>query len=262
MVTHRITWARIFILALLAAFVIALVIVGLPEAAKPVAKHLPNFVRGAVSDYIVIPYENKYGVCQAPAGIAALDKIANKITAGSNNKQNYNIAVINDPTSTNGFATPGNKILIFSGMIQEADNPEQLAAVLAHEMSHSILMHPEISLIRDNGIFLTLFAMFGKDPTIGHHLLSLQFSREAEFEADANAVTLLAQAGIPPQALIDFITKVHVDETNELTLRKILKSHPEDDERIARIKQNVPKMQAQPILSAQEWEDLKTICLQ
>src|SRR5260370_12987626 len=52
----------------------------------------------------------------------------------------YTFPVVNDP-SINAFALPGGPTFINTGLITAADNEAQIAAVMAHELSHVALRH-------------------------------------------------------------------------------------------------------------------------
>jgi len=261
MVTDFITWKKIILLVIITLICVGLAILFLPIVLQPVATHLPTFLKTAVSDYIALPYERKYGECNNPAGKIALDDLVVKLANDSNIKQQFNFEVIDDPIDSTAFATPGNRILLFAGIIEVADTPEQLAGVLAHEMSHAILFHPELSLLHDNGLFLMLLSMFGKDPSIAHHLLTLKYSRDNEFAADANAVTLLTNAKVGTKGLIDFLSKIQLNETNAMALQTSLRSHPNVADRIAAIEELSTPVATQPILNTQQWLAIKSICV-
>jgi len=52
----------------------------------------------------------------------------------------YNFHVVN-VADINAFALPGGSIFVNLGTIQAADDEAQLAAVMAHEISHVVLQH-------------------------------------------------------------------------------------------------------------------------
>jgi predicted Zn-dependent protease len=60
----------------------------------------------------------------------------------------WSIAVFDDPTP-NAFALPGGKIGVHTGMLQVARTPDQLAAVIAHEIGHVLAAHSNERLTQE-----------------------------------------------------------------------------------------------------------------
>jgi predicted Zn-dependent protease len=70
-----------------------------------------------------------------------LNTVAAKLGASANSPDIiFNIKVINDP-NLNAFAYPNGVIYVHTGVLARMENEAQLAALLAHEMAHSIGRH-------------------------------------------------------------------------------------------------------------------------
>jgi predicted Zn-dependent protease len=54
----------------------------------------------------------------------------------------YHFIVLDEPGRVNAFAVPGGFIFITTGLIAKTVNEDELAAILAHEISHIVLDHP------------------------------------------------------------------------------------------------------------------------
>lgn len=54
----------------------------------------------------------------------------------------YHFIVLDEPRRVNAYAVPGGFIFITTGLIARANNEDELAAILAHEISHLVLDHP------------------------------------------------------------------------------------------------------------------------
>ncbi len=132
--------------------------------------------------------------------------------------------------SINAFALPGGYMGVHLGLIAATDSREELASVLAHELSHMTQRHIARSI--DNSkqqSMLGLVAMIlgavamSRDsthhgPGIGQALIlggqastlqgSLNFSRDMEREADRIAWSLLTAAGFAPQGMISMFEKL------------------------------------------------------
>lgn len=53
----------------------------------------------------------------------------------------WEVEVFKNDDIVNAFALPGGKIGVYTGLLKVADTPEELAAVLAHEIAHVIARH-------------------------------------------------------------------------------------------------------------------------
>src|SRR5438067_12903258 len=103
----------------------------------------------------------------------------------------------------NAFALPGGRVYVLSGLLAQAQSPDELAGVLAHEFGHVVRRDGLRRLIRDGGTSFLVGLMFG-DVTgsgvvlmAGRIVLSASHTRAAEEEADAFAVTVMHRLGRP-----------------------------------------------------------------
>lgn len=116
----------------------------------------------------------------------------------------------------NAFALPGGTIVVTDALARMlADDPDALAGVLAHELSHVTEEHGLRSLYRSVALYVVIALLAGDTGPIldellleGNVLLSLQGSREAEREADARAVPMLIAAGFDPEGLARFFDRL------------------------------------------------------
>ena len=147
----------------------------------------------------------------------------------------YNITVLDNP-QINAFTIPGGNIYVFSGLISFCDSPEQLAAVLAHEMGHVEKRHTVDRLAREFSLSVLFSIMTGGDTVLlsdlYQTLISSGFSRSQEKEADQFALNLLEDASISPKSIASFFRKLNrenlaYDENIELVM-----THPHNNTRI------------------------------
>lgn len=147
----------------------------------------------------------------------------------------YNIIVL-DNAQINAFTIPGGNIYVFSGLISFCESPEQLAAVLAHEMGHVEKRHTVDRLAREFGLSVLFSIMTGGDTVLlsdlYQTLISSGFSRSQEKEADQFALNLLEDASISPKSIASFFRKLNrenlaYDENIELVM-----THPHNNTRI------------------------------
>ncbi|MEZ4805720.1 MAG: M48 family metallopeptidase [Bacteroidia bacterium] len=86
--------------------------------------------------------------------IHQLDLITDPLVKALNDTQyHFNFTIIKDPT-LNAFALPGGSVIIHSGLIEKAKSPEEIAGVLAHEISHVTKRHHIRGVIGKLGIFM------------------------------------------------------------------------------------------------------------
>ncbi len=138
-----------------------------------------------------------------------------------------------DSDMINAFTVPGGNILISTGLIGFCDSPEELAAVIAHEMGHVEERHVVSRLLKELGIEILTS---GDQYVIGEVsglLTSTSFDRKQEEEADLFAANLLESSSIEPRTLATFFRKLEEEMDNELMQHfEIISTHPNFRSRI------------------------------
>jgi predicted Zn-dependent protease len=146
------------------------------------------------------------------------------------------VLVIDSPV-INAFTVPGGVVCVYTGLMKTLSSPEELAAILAHEMSHAAFRDPLTQLARNVGM-ATLASVLtgGQGETIAQGLLadlvSLRYGRAAEDRADEFAITLLANAGIDPASYGSALTRIKGSDPKDTKLLRYLDPHSPIDERI------------------------------
>tara|TARA_B110000977_G_scaffold10906_1_gene14201 strand:- start:3372 stop:4355 length:984 start_codon:yes stop_codon:yes gene_type:complete len=146
----------------------------------------------------------------------------------------YEILVLDSP-QTNAFTIPGGRIYVFKGLLEFCDSAEQLAAVLAHEMGHIEKRHTVSKLVKEFGIKI-IFSLLGGDTLLLGELwetvLSSNFDRSQEKEADQFALKLLEEAQISPTAIASFFRKLNRENLDYNEKMELLMTHPHNNSRI------------------------------
>ena len=164
----------------------------------------------------------------------------------------------------NALALPGGQILLFRGLLDFAEGPNEVAGVLAHELGHLKLDHPLTLVIRDSGtafvVGLVLGDVFGGTmvAVAGTGILDTAFSRDAESAADKEAVALMTGAGFDVQPFGAFFERMTAKELDGDLPIAFLRTHPPGDQR-AKLIEAAPAGGG-PALTAAAWADLKAIC--
>jgi len=128
-----------------------------------------------------------------------------------------------DTEEANALAAPGAFIFVDRGLVRACATEDELAGVLAHEVSHVVRRHG-VRMIqrseRTDALLGAAEALEGNDTAmlakalgdlateLTGTLLKHGYSREFEKEADLDAVTLLREIGYRPQALPDLLERM------------------------------------------------------
>ena len=153
----------------------------------------------------------------------------------------FRVMVVRDDT-VNAFALPGGQIVVFTGLIEKARRPEEVAGVLAHEMAHATLRHGLRNAAHNAGTRIALLLLLGADEwgaLAGEAAAFAQqnaYSRDQESAADAEGVRMLMAAGLDPLGLASFFELLKTETGSELRgFANWFSSHPEHDERIRHV---------------------------
>ncbi|WP_072680998.1 M48 family metallopeptidase [Arcobacter sp. LA11] len=149
-------------------------------------------------------------ICTDEDKIQKITSIAHKLLSTLNN---YNIKdweiIVLEKKEINAVCLADGKIFINSGIFRAAQNDGQIAAVLAHEISHVLLNHGEQKIKRSSisnkmqiagtviaGIFnpLLIIPFITVSEGAKYSVLS-HYYQEEENEADENSLVLLKNAG-------------------------------------------------------------------
>lgn len=155
---------------------------------------------------------------------------------------------VQDPR-INAFALPGGKVVIQSGLLDNAKSWEEVLGVLGHELAHVTRRHHLRGIINNVGLYTILAASFGDISALagtvvnmGGELASLSNSRVFETEADETGWDYLVQAKIDPQGMISFFETLDKDNHSKIAENlSFMSTHPETKERIKNLKMKMKK---------------------
>jgi predicted Zn-dependent protease len=240
----------------------ALLFFGGGSTTKAIARLIPQEVASKIGRQNVEVFGTIAPSCLDRRGNAALQRILRRLQKAAGPSQTFTLHVVQSNVA-NAFALPGGHIVLLSALVKEAEGPEEVAGVLAHEMGHEIERDPEAMFVRNVGMqtLITLFTGSGNGGTAlqaGAVLLQLRYSREAERMADAHAVDILKKAGVSPKPAGNFFLRHAAAEDGEIGV-SYLSTHPDSRER-AKLFRSQPSYRVAPLLSAREWAHAKTLC--
>ena len=150
----------------------------------------------------------------------------------------------------NAFCMPGGKIAFYTGILDQLKlNDDEVAMVMGHEIAHALREHARERMGKSTATnigasLLTQLLGLGQiGQTVtnyGAQLLTLQFSRDNESEADLVGMELAARAGYDPRAGVTLWQKMSA--ANKGAPPQWLSTHPSGTTRIGDIEANLPKV--------------------
>jgi predicted Zn-dependent protease len=156
----------------------------------------------------------------------------------------YHFTAVEDKMA-NAMALPGGYIFITRGLLKEIRTEGQLAAVLAHETGHVVARDTMQALSRELSMTALLAAAHiggvpgraARGADFISAMLSLQYTREDEKEADLTGLLYMTQAGYDPNGIVEVM-----EILNKLqTVRPIefFSTHPNPENRITYLKEKI-----------------------
>lgn len=205
-------------------------------------------------------------ICENPEGQAVLEALVARMSEGQDLRQEINVAVL-DHKMINAFALPGGYVVLFKGLIQAANGPDEVAAVLGHEIGHVVSRDPTRHALRSAGSIGVLGLLFGDFAGgaavlfLTERLISASYSQDAETGADMFAHEVLGSAGINPGALGDMFENMRQQHGDNDGLAAHFLSHPSLGKRIEAAAAAVdPDATYTPSMSETEWLAVQKIC--
>lgn len=199
-----------------------------------------------------------------PFVVNTIDSMVDRIcTANHINREAIKVHLFNKE-EINAFALPNGHLIVYTGLITNADNQEELCGVICHEMAHIRLNHVMKKLIKEVGLSVLISMTTDKGGTevikeAAKMLSSTAFDRSLEKEADIKAVDYLIKAKINPAPFADFLFKLSEKE-NELTpYSDWMSTHPDSKVRAAYIVDYCKDKQSNytSLITNASWEKLK-----
>src|SRR5262245_8049703 len=142
---------------------------------------------------------------------------------------NYRFRIINSK-DVNSAGFPGGAIYIHRGLLEIASTEDEVAAILAHEVSHVASRHGTAQLSRQLLVQAPIAIAAGLPASqvwrdeitklgiaIGMDAPFLRYSRDQELEAGLMAVRLLAEAQYDPNAFRTLLEKIGEAQTGDVS---------------------------------------------
>ena len=266
---------------------------GLSSAAPLIAAMTPIEVEESIGKSTVEQVTMLFGgfsgidelTCRRRDGVRALDAMTEQLTAVDDSPYEFKIRVL-DIDIPNAFAAPGGYIVIFRGLIDLAESPDEVAGVLAHEMGHVTHQHSMTHLIRTIGFQTLIVPLISGGAMaadvlseVGQAALQASYTRDMEEDADRVAVALMNSAGLKAATFTDLLFRIEQkygsppdgdeteagdeagDETDDgsFSIPNIMASHPSTPDR-ARMVRELAAPGGETGLDEAQWQALRSIC--
>ena len=151
----------------------------------------------------------------------------------------------------NAFCMHGGKIAFYFGILHKLQlSDDEVATIMGHEAAHALREHARERLGKTaatrigTGLVSSLLGLGGLGDaalSMGGQLLTLQFSRSDETEADLVGMDLAARAGYDPAAGVTLWQKMMA--ASKGAPPEFLSTHPAGETRIKDIQAKLPKVE-------------------
>lgn len=192
------------------------VVYGLPLAASVAAGFVPADIEAKLGDQTLNTLDRSFcGPSVIEAGRQqALRKSFGALTAGLDDRYDYRLEFrACDRIGPNAFALPGGAIVVTDALVKLAQNDQQIAAVLVHEIGHVRYRHGLRLALQGAGAAALIAALAGDAVSITNLavilptvLLQSGYSREFENEADGYAFRRLKEIGLSAKYFAEIMT--------------------------------------------------------
>jgi beta-barrel assembly-enhancing protease len=204
---------------------------------------------------------DQYPQIKENKGDSALQMIKDRLTnAIDTTAYRYEFSLVKS-SEINAFTIPGGNIYMFSELMKIAETPEEVAAVLAHEIGHAEKRHVVSKLIKELSLTAIVSILSGGDPSVLTQVLKSilgnSFDRKQEEEADKFALQLLEKAKISPKSLARFFERLNEKNLDYDRDLEIIMTHPHNDKRIDLARKYKTKNNFKPIPFDIDWKKVQ-----
>ncbi len=242
---------------------------GIPWLAMVVAQRVPVAWEEQLGRTVVDRLVPESDRCTDPTRSAAIDTLVSRLaTVPPQGPYTFHVLIANRPT-VNAFAAPGGYIVVFRGLLDLTQSPEELAGVFAHEMQHVLSRHTTRILLEHATTALLVTALsndvsgaLALGAEAAHTLGSLRYSRQHETEADAGGMNRILAAAIDPEGMVRFFHTLAKQGPGMPQSLSYLSTHPSTEDRLQQL-QALAADAAPPqikLLPDSAWDDIKRIC--
>jgi predicted Zn-dependent protease len=227
------------------ALIVSLVTMGTGFMVRRLVARIPPSFEKQIGDEVIAELKTRMMFRADAEALARLDRgVAPLLDALPTNQVQFQFYVMEYPLP-NAFALPGGHVVVTSALLNLTDRPEELAGVVAHEISHVTLKHGFRKIISSAGPLIVCKLFLGNGGGLLGHLgessellVRQSFSQEYELEADAQGFDYLVAAHIDPRGLSSILRKLQLEHDRMRVPHTELgafASHPTTEKRLRRL---------------------------
>ena len=196
-------------------------------------------------------FERELPIVSDSAATAALTVIGSSlVTASGPAEHPWQFRLVRD-TTLNAFTLPGGFVYVHTALVVAAQDVDELAGVLGHEVAHARLRHgaKQQGQQTAGAVAISLFcglsgwcdgAVVQAAIRVGAGAALAKFSREDELQADSAGLLYAARAGYDPRGIVRFFERLQRERATMPGVLQFLASHPMEETRIARVQAMLP----------------------
>ncbi|MEP0855377.1 M48 family metallopeptidase [Trichocoleus sp. DQ-U1] len=143
-----------------------------------------------------------------------LDRLEAKLPSEQRQERDYRVLYVPDNT-VNALALPGDRIIIYAGLLKQTESENELMMVLGHELGHFAHRDHLRALVRQLLLPIAIATVFGDAAGLSsaaatgvQAVSSSRFSQSQESEADEFGLTLLQQTYGHVAGATDFFARM------------------------------------------------------
>ena len=183
-----------------------------------------------------------------------INRIGQNLVRSSDAKVPFTFQVI-EGDSPNAFALPGGYVFVYTALLKIADEEDELAAAMAHEIAHVAARHmtkqaTKSQIVNLAGVPVGVIlgggvggAVIRQSADFGIPAVFSHFTRKDESEADYLGVQYLYAAGYDPNGAISIFEKLEsLEKKRPGTVARIFSTHPMDAARIQKTEQEIERI--------------------
>jgi predicted Zn-dependent protease len=252
-------------LGAVAAAVAGFIFLGLPALSGPLARRTPPAFERQIGQNFDAQVGLAFPTCKGEAGQDALYVFGDRLET-EDAVFNVRVRAVQAPM-VNAFALPGGIVLVTDDLIDLASTPDELAAVIAHEVAHVQERHVMQAVWRSLGLGLLLDAVVGGGSGAGQQavllagsITDLRYSRAAESQADARGQALLTAQGLSSQGMAPFFARLAArgESRDAAAVKELLSGHPDTARRVR--ESRARERAGEAAFTPADWAAIKAVC--
>ena len=215
--------------------------------------------------------ERQAKVVEDPVIAELANRIGQNLARNSDAKFPFTFKVI-EGEEPNAFALPGGYVFIYTGLIKIADEEDEFAGAVAHEIAHVAARHMTRQATKSqiaNFATIPLSVLLGgwagvaarQGASVAVPAGFLKFARGDEAEADYLGTQYMYAAGYDPTGAVSIFEKIEsLNRTRPGVAARIFSTHPMDADRILKTQKEIDRIlpaKEEYVVSTSEYHDMR-----